>query len=213
MKKVLKVFVLVLIVFCMVVSCTKKASSSGSSGVSASNDTDGSGGVAAGSGNETGGGGNASTSNAGNSNSGAKNGIKITVNNLSDWGRIYLFLYDKDIFKTVAEAYGDIEDGKADLYFYKTGDENVPWTTPGEYYIRKFIDFTAWYTDGKSFVELDLARIDTFPREDGTKIERLYFFDFDDNERFKNLPTFNLKENGNVIDEKKFTDVPEYGEN
>ena len=41
MKNVLKVFVLVLVVFCMVVSCSKNASSSGSSGGS-SNDADGS---------------------------------------------------------------------------------------------------------------------------------------------------------------------------
>ena len=106
MKKVLKVFALVLVVSCLFVSCSKNTSSSGSSGGS-SNDTDGSGGVAAGSSNDAGGSSNTAT---GGSNSDAKKGIKITVTNLSDWGRIYLFLYDKDIFKTVAEAYGDIED-------------------------------------------------------------------------------------------------------
>jgi len=57
MKNLLKVFVLVLVVFCMVVSCSKNTGSSGSGGGS-SNDTDGSG-TAAGSSGSSGGGGSA----------------------------------------------------------------------------------------------------------------------------------------------------------
>jgi len=61
MKNVLKVLVLVLLVFCMVVSCSKNAGSSGSSGVSASNDTDG------GSSGSSGGGSSASAAGSDNS--------------------------------------------------------------------------------------------------------------------------------------------------
>ena len=62
MKNVLKVFVLVLVVFCMVVSCSKKADgSSGSSGGN-SNDTDGGGSTAAGSSSAVAGSGSAAVS-------------------------------------------------------------------------------------------------------------------------------------------------------
>jgi len=186
MKNVLKVFVLVLVVFCMVISCSKNAGSSGSSGGS-SNDTDGGG------------------------SSGANNGIKITVTGLSsrDYnGReLRLFLLDKDNFETVAEAYDNVENGKVDLYFHQNGNENVPWTQTGEYYVRAslFGSHNMWYTNGKGFVELGLART----VGESTRIE---FFSFYQDERFKNFPTFELKATGNEIDGSKFQNVPEYGQ-
>ena len=196
MKNVLKVFAVVLVVFCIVVSCSKKTGGSGSSG---------------GSSNDAGGNTATGSSNAGNSNSGAKNGIKITVTGLSsrDYnGReLRLYLLDKDNFETVAEAYDKIENGKVDLYFFKYQEEGNPWTQTGEYYIRAslFGLRNMWYTNGKGFVELGLAR----RVGESTRIE---FFNFQEDETFKNFPTFDLKANGNEIDGSKFEGVPEYGQ-
>ena len=76
MKNVLKVFVLVLVVFCMVVSCSKKAGSSGSGGGS-SNDADGSEVIA--SSNDTAGSGNASAGSGSTSAAGNDNTIRNVV--------------------------------------------------------------------------------------------------------------------------------------
>jgi len=133
------------------------------------------------------------SSGSGNSGSGSGGkGIKITLANLNGGKyemsgmELYVQIFDNPndyyLQNPLAYGYTYVDKDNLEVELFVPGQEEKPWTKPGEYYIGFGSMFRCFYTNGKSMTELG---IDSEPRSQ---------------EDWKKFPKYNLKATGNTID-------------